>query len=187
MLAKKGSSLLKIWYVLSNYKLECTHSVLICNCCVVSYVFVCLLHHFSQFWRNLCCEHIRIDRGFISLKNTRTAELYVWNAIGASLNQGWHNHLCDHLFGENRHDSGKWLESAHSIIEALLVNIVTVYNLWDEACNNPVSTKCCRELSRFSYTHITHWSSRVCQVLEVDCFKASSENIKAESYWQFSD
>lgn len=176
-----------LYYLFWYDKIELSGSVLIGNSCIVGYVFVCFLHHFSQFWWNLCCEHVRVDRCFISLKNARAAELHVGDAVSASLNKCWNNHLCHHLFGQDRHHSREWLKSAHSIIETLLVHIVTVDDLGDEACNNPVSTECCRELSRFFYTHVTNWGRCICEVLEVDCFEASSENLKAECYWEFSN
>ena len=101
--------------------------------CIVCHVLVALLLHFPQLRHNLCLESFLVNACFILLDNTRAAELHVRDAISTCFDESGHDHLSNITFVEDWHDDGKGLESAHPIVESLLVHVVTVDDLGDQA------------------------------------------------------
>ena len=157
------------------------------DCSEVGDVLVRLLRHFSQLGHDLKLEDLRVEICSGRLDNTSYTELHVGYPVTRRLDECRQDMLSDLFLGEDWNACSEGHNCAHTVVVALLINVVTVNYLRHKVVDSPVGTKCFSKYGGLFNTHITHRGCCVRQVLHKNCFKTSLENFYTKCCGKFSN
>ena len=79
-----------------------------------------------------------VELRLLFLDYSSDTKLNVRDTVSTSFHNCGNNHLGDHFSGKMVHDAAESFESAHSVVIALLLDVVAFDHFWDQGSDNPL-------------------------------------------------
>lgn len=136
---------------------------------------------------NLAVEDARVDVLLLSLNNLGRRESDVGNWVLEGLDQEGHDVLSDVFLGNERHNHLQRIQRAHAVVVPLLVDVVVLNHLWQEAVHNPVLSELLCEVSRLCDPHFSHCRCGVVQVRQEDSLEMLLEDFFSKALSQLAN
>lgn len=153
----------------------------------VADIFIDIVCHFLKWANKLVVEHVWLNELSLGVDDLGDAELYIWDLILGSLQEDWDDLVGDLILHDEWHDSRKGLETAHSVVVALLVNVVVVVNDWDVLGHDPVLLELLSKDGTLGDAHLSHTGGSVGQVSHEDALQMFAVNFFAEDDGKVGD
>ena len=114
-------------------------------------------------------------------------ELDVRDVVLGSLQEYGDDVLRDLVLLNVGHHGCQRVQTAHSVVVALLVDVVVVVHNWDELVHYPVLLELLSELSALRDAHLTDTSGSIGQVSHENALQVLAEGLFSEDLGEISD